>query len=640
MSRVRVVAVVLVAVAGTAAAQPGPGSGSGSGSVSEPPPQPLPPDPTRAKKLSPGEREQIRKACEAHAPECDQVALLGSLEQQALERALSERGLEVDPAPWGKVLGQIHVYNNKVFSKRDGFLQFFNHFHRTTREYTIERLSVLQPGDVWDQGKVDETARGLRDPVFTTLAVAMPVKSVEPGKVDLLIVTRDVWSLRFNTEYQYQDNRLTYLTFSLSENNFFGLRKLVSFAYEMDLSEAGIGPVYYDTNLLGQHIGFYTRIYALFNRDDLWDRQKFTYEGSQSTIRFNRPLWNLGAKWGAGTEFHHNFSIERRYTQDEQGHLGLRTYDDPDTVEEEQIPHVYKARTYSLVTGVVRGYGDDNFKIRLKAGHQLASAKYDVPDDFAFSPVLADAFRRDVLPRSEVSSALYVGAELFVPHYRTYRNVGQFDLAEDVRLGPSMDNTISFGMAVLGSDTDFIRFQHSATYAYPWGTDGLLRVNGSISARLQSGDSDSHYFIDNSATAGTRVVSPTLFRWFRLVNEVRLSTLWHNTQNQFLTLGGDNGLRGFGINQFEGQRTLVAQTEIRTAPVPLLFTRWGLVAFTDVGGAAASLKTMKLHADVGMGVRVLIPQMTAEVMRLDFAFPLDGPTVGRFRFTAGFMSAF
>src|SRR5258705_4388255 len=115
MSRVRVVAVVLVVIAGSAAAQP----------ASDQQPQPLPAFPAKPGTLSAAERERIRKACEQHAPDCDQVALLGSLERQALDRALAERGLEVDPAPWGKVLGQIRVYNNRVFSKRDGFLQFF-----------------------------------------------------------------------------------------------------------------------------------------------------------------------------------------------------------------------------------------------------------------------------------------------------------------------------------------------------------------------------------------------------------------------------------------------------------------------------------------------------------------------------------
>jgi outer membrane translocation and assembly module TamA len=135
-------------------------------------------------------------------------------------------------------------------------------------------------------------------------------------------------------------------------------------------------------------------------------------------------------------------------------------------------------------------------------------------------------------------------------------------------------------------------------------------------------------------------VTPTIARWLRIVAEARIQTLWNETQNRFLTLGGDNGLRGFGINQFEGQRSAVLQTELRTAPIRILVTRWGLVAFYDVGGAANSLRTMTLHHDVGGGVRVLIPQASAQLFRFDFSFPLDGPTAGSIRITAGFRSEF
>jgi len=35
----------------------------------------------------------------------------------------------------------------------------------------------------------------------------VPVKSAEPGKVDVLVVTRDIWSLRLNTQYTFQEGR-------------------------------------------------------------------------------------------------------------------------------------------------------------------------------------------------------------------------------------------------------------------------------------------------------------------------------------------------------------------------------------------------------------------------------------------------
>ena len=96
-----------------------------------------------------------------------------------------------------------------VFGPRDRFLQFFNLFHYTTRGISIEREVTLQPGERWDDTKILETERRLRDPILTARVVVVPVRSAAPGTVDLLVVTRDVWSLRMNSNYELQAGKLT-----------------------------------------------------------------------------------------------------------------------------------------------------------------------------------------------------------------------------------------------------------------------------------------------------------------------------------------------------------------------------------------------------------------------------------------------
>jgi hypothetical protein len=645
---VRVLVLVLIVTASShAAAQPTPDAAPSPTSDAAPPDAASPdatpttesPDPDRIepsslpqnqKKLSPAERDAIRKACaKQDAATCDQIALLGSLEREAVDQALAWRTLQYERAPWGKRVGKIHVVNHDVFGKRDGFLRVFNYFHFTSREYIVEREVILRPGETWDQGKLDESARKLRDPVFSVLATLIPVKSATPGEVDILVVTRDIWSLRLNTDYRIQGDKLSYLTFALSENNFLGMRKLLAAAYEMDLGSAGIGPIYLDPNVAGKRLDLYLRAYALFNRDDLTGDGTFTYEGTESLIRFNRPIWTLDSKWGWGAELNHRFAIDRSFVQ-----TGLKTYDYEGTPEDDMIPWMYEQRRYALTVGGQRAFGK-TVEHRIKAGHQLASQRPTVVDESNYPDEIRDAFIADVLPRSELTSALYSGYEIFVPDYREFRNINTFDVAEDYRLGPSAEATASLGLEAIGSDVNFFRFVTGGGWTLPLGADGMARVAASISVRRQMGD-----WIDNSAGGLLRGVSPTFARWFRIIAEGRINTLWNETQNRVLTLGGDNGLRGFGINQFEGQRTAVLQTEIRTAPISILFTRWGLVAFYDVGGAANSLRTMSLHHDVGGGIRVLIPQASAQLFRFDFSFPLDGPTAGSIRITAGFRSEF
>src|SRR5262249_4334399 len=144
-------------------------------------------------------------------------------------------------------------FNEEVFAEPTPFLQFFNHFHHTTTESTVRSETVITAGEVWDQARIEETARRLRDPLWSTVVAIVPVQSATPGMVDALIVTRDVWSLRFNTVYTFQQGKLTNLLTSLSENNFLGRRDLLSAALTMDQGSIAVGPLFIDKNLAGEH---------------------------------------------------------------------------------------------------------------------------------------------------------------------------------------------------------------------------------------------------------------------------------------------------------------------------------------------------------------------------------------------------
>lgn len=567
------------------------------------------------------------KDCAAPDP-CDWLGNLGSLELSSVLRALSSRHLTVEPSPWGKPIGRILVHNDDVFAEKS-FLQFFNYFHVTSKEDVVAREVILRRGQPWDQNKADETSRRLRDPVFSSVAVVLPVRGEVPGTVDVLVVTRDIWSLRFNTNYRYQDQSLTFLAASLSENNFLGRRKVLSVAYDMDQGQVGIGPLYLDKNFLGKHIEVRTSAAALFSRDALIDDGSFESEGSQSSIDLSRPLWNLSEKWGAGVSFSHRFATERSFRG-----ANLRTYDNPDTEEKELAPWRYELRRWSASASVVRQWGGE-LKQRVGGGYSVESQRPELASDFPGDADLAAAFARDVLPRSELISLPYVNYGLFTPRYRTLRNVSTYDLAEDALLGPQLDASAGAGLGFLGSDNTFVRATASAGYALPFGEDGLMRLSAGIAGRLDDGD-----FIDNNASAELRVVSPTVRRLGRLVAEARFFTLWNETQNRFFTIGSDNGLRGFSIGEFLGQRKVALQVEARSRPWRLAFFRFGGVAFYDAGGAAESLGQMSLHHNLGLGLRVLIPQLSRELMRFDFAFPLDGVNAGKVRFIAGFRSEF
>src|SRR5262249_3436433 len=189
-----------------------------------PPPAPLPEVTPELKQRDDTERRHAAEAvCAAHSPACDWVSTFSSLERQSIARSLAARGLIVEPQPWGKVIDHVVVVNEDVFAE-DNWLQFFNVFHFTTRENRVRQELTITAGEVWDQERVEESARRLHDPLYTSVVALLPVKAATDGHVDLLVVTRDIWSLRLNTQYTFQQGDLTNLAFSLSENNFLGER--------------------------------------------------------------------------------------------------------------------------------------------------------------------------------------------------------------------------------------------------------------------------------------------------------------------------------------------------------------------------------------------------------------------------------
>ena len=583
--------------------------------------QPAPP-PSEAEQRSTAER-----ACAAHDPSCDWFQTFSNLEKQSIARALADRGYEIDPHPWGKQVARIHVYNENVFAE-DNWLRFFNFIHYTTRERAILDELTIQEGDLWNDALVQESARRLRDPLYSSVIALLPVKSAEPGKVDLLVVTRDVWSIRLNTQYTFQQGSLTNLSLALSENNFLGHRNLFAAALTMDQGSIALGPLFIDKNLLGKHLDFRIRVDEIFTRQaldvvapsgartpttdpkGLEDAHTFHSEGSDSSISLAQPLWSLASEWGWGTSFSHRYAISRTPLG-----TGLRGYNDPDTPDDDMLPREYHLKYYTANANVVRQWGE-LLKFQLAIGHTVTSQKPSPLSNFPGDAQQRADFIRDVLPRNEVISQPYVEFSFYQPRYRTVRNLASYELAEDLRLGPDLDVSLAQGLKLLGSDYNYERPSIAVGWTLPWCRDGFVRPSAGISWRIQDGRT-----IDNTASAQLRAATP-LYPYFRVIAQANIATRWHDTQNAFYSIGSDSGLRGYPIAFQIGQRRVSGQVELRTVPVSVWVLRLGAVAFYELGGAANSLAQMPLYQDVGVGLRMLVPQTSRDLFRFDVAFPL------------------
>ncbi|HEX2657733.1 MAG TPA: hypothetical protein VHU40_05655, partial [Polyangia bacterium] len=337
------------------------------------------------------------------------VLALGSLERESVDEALEELGLTLDPTPEGKRIGRIHVVTHDVFSRRDGKFQFLNHFHRTTRARAIERELLLRPGELWDDSLADESVRNLQAmaplffsdgtlfgaPEITGIVVIVPIQSAIPGGVDLLVVTRDVWSLRTNTEFAFQKDTLSMLRLSLSENNLMGWRKQLAASFDMDLGRYGVGPTYFDPNVLG------TRL-TLLARGTVWyARDTGRREGDSEVFSLRLPLYALARTWGAALDVSHQDAVVRSFCD----HILC-----PVDVGGTSVPLTYRLRTLSADGNVVRSFGKSIVQ-RLTAGYRVFRTRALVDDDFPADPAVADAFLDEWAPVRETRSEPYLRYE-------------------------------------------------------------------------------------------------------------------------------------------------------------------------------------------------------------------------------------
>jgi hypothetical protein len=564
---------------------------------------------------------------------------LGKLEQESVDEALAGLGLRVDPHPEGKTIRNITAVNQEVFSRRDWWFQWLNHFHRTTRPYILERELLLRPGQPYDQSLVEESTRNLQTPaqipvggrVFTgpdlsSVVVLLPVVSPVPGTVDLLAVTRDLWSLRFNTVFEFQQNTLSSLATSLSENNLFGWRKYLAVGFSMDQGSMWVGPTYFDPNIAGTRLQLYASANAYYTR------LSSHYEGNTELFSLRYPLFSLASRWGAGVDVRHQDVILRSF----RGNVvRLVPVLKPDGTTED-ARYEYRRKITAVDASASRQTGQ-LFIHQVTFGYHADGRRSEVLPNFAM-PLDAPFFLDQYTPVTETRSEPYVQYHFFTARYAVYRDLNTFDLRENAQLGPSATVRVAYGAPELGAT--FRTVPLSASLGWNVGTgDWLATASVSGSTRLRDGS-----FIDQTLTGQAFGATPRYRRLVRLVLAGQAAAARNDTQKTLYALGGDNGLRGYAIGDFLGTSLLVAHVELRTMPLAIFSQRFGAVAFYDVGDAASSFSTMFAKHDLGLGLRWLIPQLNPTVIRFDWAIATQstGFTRAGFpgRFSAGFQQGF
>jgi hypothetical protein len=566
------------------------------------------------------------------------VDVLERYEDALVAAALARHGLTVDPQPEGKQIEAILIQANQVLLHGDfGVLSrvpvlsivsstFLNKLHVRTRDYVIAQELLFHVGDRYRTDVVEESGRNLRRMFILSVARIVAVQGSAPDRVRMLVVTKDQWSLRLNTDFTIDQTRLDFLAFSVSEMNLAGRNKTVNVDFALDPGRYTVGAGYADPRILGSR-------HALTLGADLFlDRRDSSPEGATASLTVGRPLYSLRTKWAWAGAF--------SFVQDK-----VRFFRGGDLdalkVGSELIPEVYARRVISGSVAGTRSWGLEN-KLNLSGGYRVDSARYGLTSDFPAnaSDLARQAFLAS-LPRSEDSDGPYVTLNAYHASYIRLVNIDTFALTEDYRLGPTAAVSARYAIP-LGFSSHFLELSASYGSVHRW-HDDLFSYAAGAAARIQTDvlpGRPGEVLVNEEVDASIRNVSPR-FGPFRLHVYGGMQLRNHDLNHVRFSIGSDSGLRGFAPREFQGNSRYEVNVELRTLPLNLWTLHVGAVAFYDGGDAPVSLLTPGWHQDAGVGVRILFPQFNRDVLRLDLAFPFE-PILGGYvpRFSAEFGQAF
>ena len=484
--------------------------------------------------------------------------------------------------------------------------RLLNSLHVVSREFVIRREMLLKEGEPYDQVLIDETARNMRSrmPVQVSIIIIVPVRGTTADKVKLLVITKDIWSLRLSYDASVTPGGLENLIIVPQETNLFGWPHTAQTSFQLQ-PEAYILGLGYKVPRFGT-----TWIGAAASASLTMNRREGTPEGSAMSISFGQGLYSTRTEWAWSGAAGYAVGVSRRYVN---AHIGLFNSTKTPNVAD-NIPTQYKSATATASFGVTRSFGwafKNNFSLTMNA----SKATYRSFDTERFDSRAVADYERLFVPRGEDRVYPALSWTSFANNFLRTIDIDTLALQEDYRLGHDFSVSIYPVSKALGSTRDLVGVSARAGYSVPI-ADGL--VGASVSTVAEDSDS---VLTDASVSGSFGAVTPRI-GFGRIVMNTSFVNRYKNYLKGRTITGGDDRLRGYPSNFFFGKDAVFYNIEFRSTSVEILSCAFGGVAFFDAGDAAQGFDMLRAKQSVGVGLRALLPQLNRLVFRADLAFPM------------------
>ena len=496
----------------------------------------------------------------------------------------------------GAVVGQVFVDNQNIFNldnpKDNNWLfRAADDLHIKTKADVVRKQLLFKPGDRYNRRLIDESERILRADGYFYDAWIREVRYAD-NKVDLRVTTRDVWTLNpgFNFSRSGGTNSIG---FQIEDTNFLGSGGDFKVFHSVTVDRTSTGIQAIDQHSFGTWI---SAALTLANNSDGYLRE----------VSVQRPFYALNTPWATGV-----YGIDDLQNDD--------LYDRGQIIDKFQDRHqgaqIYGGWSSGLDNGWVRRW--------------TTGVTYDEHD---FAPVVWSG--PSVVPEDRRFLYPFVQFDLIQDDYQRMWNHDQIARTEDFYLGSSFSARAGYAAAAWGSSSSALLFQSYASTGFGGNGRSTTLLYWDFSGRIASGELQ-----NGIMDASVRYYNEQSKNWLFFTTFVATKGWRLDLDNQ-ITLGGDNGLRGYPLRYQDGTARALFTIEQRyfTDWYPFRLFRVGGAVFFDCGRtwgkAPLAQPSLGLLSDAGFGLRFGNARSgLGNVIHVDLAFPFNGdPTIKKVQF--------
>jgi outer membrane protein assembly factor BamA len=498
-------------------------------------------------------------------------------------------------------IGRITVHALNVFSPEEAshgwVYRAADALHIETRGSVIRQFLLFHEGDPYEPARLEETERNLR--VLPFLKAASVIAGLpHDGVVDVDVTTQDAWTTQPGLSFGKKGGVTTY-SFSFEEKDLLGTGRSATVSYGKDTDRINRLIEFKDPYLLGPY----------WNSDFLYSANS---DGTEEAVRIGRPFYSFISPWATDFLLTHLSQNDRIWENGDEASLFRQSH-----------------REFHIRYGRALTATDERAR-RLSVGVEVLKDEFSHVSD---RPT-------DLLPDNRDFHYFALRYEDVSNDFIKLNYVNRDSRYEDFNLGQAFSAIFAVSPAVLGLDrtTEFLRVQGDRGWMISAGS--FLAAHLAFQTRLDGGVRNA---ILTASANYVRKFDTDLLQ--TLVSNLRYDQGWNLDRDVQLFADGGNGLRGYRLHAFEGNKRLIWNLEHRvfTGREVLQLASFGGAVFFDTGAATPESRPLKISefkSDIGAGLRIAISRASSNtILRVDAAYALNPDPFGRrgwlFSFSSG-----